>query len=181
MEKLRMIEELKNKVNISHEEAENALENNQWDILDAIVYLEQRGVIRKPVTSVFYTNQYEKTHSNTEVLNLKKDEKDNNSKHKKRSEGFFEVVCKIIDNFNNIFIEIRRHGDIILKIPVTVLILLVFFAFWMIIPLIIVGFIFDIEFFVKAKCFNPDKVNEILAEISKNIKLIKAKIKKGNK
>ena len=40
MEKIEVVDKLRNKTNISYEEAKKALENNNWDILDAMLYLE---------------------------------------------------------------------------------------------------------------------------------------------
>ena len=41
MEDLKLVEKLKDKANISYEEAKEILEANNWDILDAIIYLEE--------------------------------------------------------------------------------------------------------------------------------------------
>ncbi|MGM9974626.1 MAG: ubiquitin, partial [Clostridiaceae bacterium] len=40
MDKINLVDKLRTKANISYEEAKVALENNNWDILDAMVYLE---------------------------------------------------------------------------------------------------------------------------------------------
>jgi len=50
--------------------------------------------------------------------------------------------------------------------------------FWIIIPLIIIGLIFDIEFYVYANNVNTDKINKILNEISRYSRDIKEKIKR---
>lgn len=42
MERNEMIEVLMGKANVTREEAEQALENCNFDLLDAIVYLERR-------------------------------------------------------------------------------------------------------------------------------------------
>ena len=65
-----------------------------------------------------------------------------------------------------------------LRIPITVVILLSFFMFWIIIPLIIIGLIFDIEFYVYANNVNADKINKVLNEISRYSRDIKKKIKR---
>lgn len=41
MERKEMIEKLMNKAKVSYEEAESALEKNNWDLLDAMIYLER--------------------------------------------------------------------------------------------------------------------------------------------
>jgi hypothetical protein len=180
MEKVKLVDTLRNKTNISYEEAKSALENNNWDILDAMLYLEEHGRVKKPSISIFYTNEYKESYTNQkEVVNIKEDRDNNNSKSRNNFDGIFETICKAIDTCNNIFVEIRRRGRVLLKLPLTVLILLLFFAFWIIIPLMTVGLFFDIEFLVLAKSVNTDKVNKVFSEISKNVQNIKEKFKKG--
>jgi len=180
MEKITLVDTLRDKTNISYEEAKSALENSNWDILDAMLYLEEHGRVKKPSVSIFYTNEYKESYTNQkEVVNLKEDRDNNNSKGRNNFDGIFEAICKAIDTCNNIFVEIRRRGRVLLKLPLTVLILLLFFAFWIIIPLMIVGLFFDIEFLVLAKNVNTDKVNKVFSEISKNAQNIKEKFKKG--
>ncbi len=45
MERNEMINTLVRKANISVEEAQEVLEKCNWDLLDAIVYLERRGKV----------------------------------------------------------------------------------------------------------------------------------------
>ncbi|WP_243156207.1 hypothetical protein [Clostridium sp. C2-6-12] len=47
MESHRLIEKLKNETNISYEEAKIALEKSEWNILDALLYLEEVEKITK--------------------------------------------------------------------------------------------------------------------------------------
>ena len=58
VDKLKMVERLISKTNISYEEAKEALENNNWDILDATIYLENCGRVNKPKIDIFYTNEF---------------------------------------------------------------------------------------------------------------------------
>lgn len=180
MDKLQLVDKLRNKTNITYEEAKSALERNDWDILEAVLYLENSGRVKRPSVSIFYTNEYKEEHKEEQSeLNLNKVKEDNHYKDNNRFAGVFEAVCKAIDTCNNIFIEIKGKNNFFFKIPLTVLIVLFIFAFWIIIPLIIVGLFFEIEFSVSAKKVNTDKVNKVLIEISKNVQLVKEKFKKG--
>jgi len=174
MENHKLIDKLKNETNISYEEAKIALEKSNWDILDAFVYLEENGKVQKPSVSVFYTNKYKENYIRSMVTN-NKDQENNYSNTKKDNifEGIFIKVCKIIDTCNNIFFEIKRENKVFLRIPSTVIILLLAFAFWIIIPLYIAGLFFDIEFSLSGKRVEINKINHVLKAISANIKKIK--------
>lgn len=185
MEKIELVEKLRTKTNISYDEANIALENSNWDMLDAILYLEERGIVKKPSISIFYTNEYKESYKNQgEIVNINESGDRKRDKSKKDFDGIFEDICEIIDTCNNIFIELRRKDRVFLKLPFTVLILLLIFMFWIIIPLMIGGLFFDIEFIVSTKKINTDKidkVNKAFSEMSKNARIIKEKLIKGFK
>ena len=82
---------------------------------------------------------------------------------------------------NNIFIEIRGKNNFFLKLPLTVVIVLLIFGFWILIPLVVIGLFLDIKFSVESKKVNTDKTNDILSKISKEVQNIKSKIKSGGK
>ncbi|WP_283721299.1 ubiquitin [Clostridium perfringens] len=176
MEKLKLVDKLKNKANISYEEAKDALEKSNWDMLEAMLYLEAQGKVQKPSLSIFYTNESKESYNeNGEEVNLKEDTNENNFENKNGFEGVFEAICKAIDTCNNIFIEIIRNSRVILKIPFTVLIVLLFFAFWIVIPLMIIGLFFNMEFLVSSKKIDVDKINKVFKETSKVVKDVKDK------
>lgn len=176
MEKLKLVDKLKNKANISYEEAKDVLEKSNWDMLEAMLYLEAHGKVEKPSLSIFYTNESKESYNeNGEEVNLKKDTNENNFENKNSFEGVFEAICKAIDTCNNIFIEIIRNSRVILKIPFTVLIVLLFFAFWIVIPLMIIGLFFNMEFLVSSKKIDVDKINKVFKETSKVVKDVKGK------
>ncbi|EKQ54226.1 MULTISPECIES: hypothetical protein [unclassified Clostridium] len=181
MENHKLVDKLKNEANISYEEAKIALEKSNWDILEAILYLEEKGRVQKPSISVFYTNQYSENYKNNKIISNRDQENNyNNAKKDTTFEGIFVKVCKIIDTWNNIFFEIKKESKVFLKIPVTVIILLLIFAFWMIIPLYIVGLFFELEFSLLGKRGEINKINHVLKVISTNIKKVKDKLKRGS-
>ena len=55
MEHLEKVEKLKEKANVSYEEAKAALESCDWDILDALVKLESEGKVNGTDTAAFST------------------------------------------------------------------------------------------------------------------------------
>ncbi|MDR3597749.1 ubiquitin [Clostridium sp.] len=180
MENHKLVDKLKNETNISYEEAKIVLEKSNWDILDAFVYLEDKGKVQKPSVSIFYTNECKENYKYSEVTNKKNQE--NNFKYAEKNntfEGIFVAVCKIIDTCNNIFFEIKRENKVFLRIPVTVIMVLIIFAFWIVIPLYIVGLFFDLEFSLSGNRVEINKINHVLKAISENIKKVKDKLKRG--
>ena len=182
VDKLNLVEKLREKTGITYEDAKRVLEINNWDILDAILDLEKQGKVKGPSVSIFYTNEYKESYEeeNTEY-NFEEIKKDSNYKSNNTFEGIFEVICKAIDTCNNIFIEIKGKNNFFLKFPLTVVIVFLIFGFWLLIPVAVIGLFLDVEFFVESKKINTDKVNDILSKISKEVQNIKSKGKGGGK
>ena len=61
MEQLEKVEKLRQRANVSYEEAKMALEQSNWDLLDAMVYLEQMGKVDAPNNSSYSTSYEEQT------------------------------------------------------------------------------------------------------------------------
>ncbi|MBU5484275.1 DUF4342 domain-containing protein [Clostridium sp. MSJ-11] len=177
MEKLKLVDKLREKTNISYEEAKVALENSNWNILDALLYLEENGRVEKPSVSIFYTNEVRYSEKIEESWKNEENKYETNNSF----QGIFESICKYIDTGNNIFLEIKKEDRILFNIPLTVVVILSFFMFWIIIPLIVVGLFFDIKFYVYSKRVNTDKANKVLSDISEGVEIVKEKLKKVNK
>ena len=58
MEMLEKVERLREKANVTYEEAKAALEQTGGDLLDAMVLLERQGKVKEPAQSTFST-EYE--------------------------------------------------------------------------------------------------------------------------
>ena len=181
MKKLELVDKLREKADISYEEAKVALEISNWDILDAMLYLEDKGIIKKPTVSIFYSNnkQYEYSNNEEDEESFTKDNSKDNYSKKNDFYGVFEAICKAIDTCNNILIEIKKDNELLLKLPLTVVIVLLFFAFWILIPLIIIGLFFEIKFEVYSKNVDADKANKVIIRIEEVVYKIKEKLKKG--
>ena len=55
MEQLEKVEKLRERANVTYEEAKEALEASNWDLLDAMVYLEKNGKTQGPARETYST------------------------------------------------------------------------------------------------------------------------------
>ena len=161
MDKEKAIERLMKKTNLSYDINKKALEEAEWDILDAILILEEKGEIPKPETTVYYTNRIYEEKADNEIIKVqyKKEEK----------KSFLEIICGLIDTFNNIFFKIVRNDQVLIKLPLTVVILLLFFTFWISVPLFIIGFFYDVEYSFVGRGAENKNINNFLRNVSREI------------
>jgi len=156
---MEQVERLREKANVSYDEAKAALEASNNDLLDAIIYLEKQGKVKSG--GGFYTSQKETTAgASSEIPKEEAPE----------GEGFggllkrFGAFClKLLGKGNVNTFEISRHAEHSASMPVTVLVLLLIFAFWISIPLLIVGMFFGFRYRFCGPDLGKSAVNDPLS------------------
>ncbi|MGL5068981.1 MAG: DUF4342 domain-containing protein [Sarcina sp.] len=178
-EEEKLIEKLRKKFDISNEETRRILEDCEWNLLDAVVKLEQSGNDSNSTRETFYTNKSSESYNNSNAL-IDLTKEDINYKFDKKEKEFklFEWICEVIDTCNNVLVKVSRKGEQIFEIPVTVLIVLTVFLVGSVIPIMIIALIFDVEFSVSSKKVDVTKVDQTLKDLSDFVKGVKEKIKK---
>ena len=123
MDHFEMVEKLRTKANVSYEEAKAALEASDWDMLDALVLLENEGKVKDAPEAKEYTTQ-EKKEFNWNTKNV--DMKDTFSGALSK---LWAWVKKMFQKGNNNQFVITRKGEELIAMPITVLALLLI-CFW---------------------------------------------------
>ncbi|MFZ3130622.1 MAG: DUF4342 domain-containing protein [Desulfosporosinus sp.] len=166
MATLEQVEKLRAMANISYDEAKTALDATNGDLLEAIIYLEKQGKVNAPVGGGYYSSEkteeayaipgdgkgWEKRHRHGHC-------KENFCSHLKK---FGEFCLRMIRKGNANSFEVFKGEESKASIPVTALALLLIFAFWVIIPLIIVGLFFGFRYRFKGTDFSGNTVNDAM-------------------
>ncbi len=142
MDNFEKVEKIREKTGVSYEEAKAALEANNYDLLDAVIYLEKQG--KAAESNANYSTGWD-GHTNLLVTETQKSE--NKKQDASDSVGaFFAWVGNLIKKaWENKFV-IEKEGKEVGQMPVLVLIFLLFGFFWVVIPLLIVGLFFDFRY-----------------------------------
>lgn len=165
MDNFDKVKKIVDNTGVSYEDAKFALENSNWDILEATIFLEKSGKLEK-FESVFTT----------------KDETQNN-----QDETVVEETKEYSEKIENIFkqiwsakISVSRNSNILFNLPllIFVILLLIIFKSWLGIVLIVLLFF---KFRYNLLGFNfDDKVNNFLNKIYDGIDNIKNSFKSTN-
>ncbi len=134
MEHFEMVEKLRQNANVSYEEAKNALEQNDWDMLDALIALENAGKIKKEQADSYTTQKAPQAE--------KEPEQDLRSTLTK----VFSYLGEVFNKANNIYMDVHRNNKLLTSLPLTVLALLLIFMFWWVVPLMVVSLFFGCRF-----------------------------------
>lgn len=169
MENYEKVEKLRERANVSYEEAKAALENSGWDILDAMIYLEKSGKIHGPQQSS-YSTQNEKVYTGTVDPDYSGE---NDHDFTDTLKKFGRWCLKIIKKGNTNFFRVTRHGKEFVTIPITVLVLLLIFAFWIVLPLLVVGLFFDMRYHFQGPDITATDLNHAMDGAAKTADHIK--------
>ncbi|MCO1603353.1 ubiquitin [Desulfosporosinus nitroreducens] len=166
MTTLEQVEKLCAIAKISYEEAKVALDATNGDLLEAIIYLEKQGKVTAPTGDGYYSG--EKTHHH------------HGHHHCHNGNHFFsglkkigQFCLKMIRKGNTNSFEVLKGEEIKASFPVIVLGLLLIFAFWVAIPLIIIGLFFGLRYRFVGPEFNNNTVNDAMnsaANVAENLK-----------
>lgn len=142
MDNLEKVEKLREKSGISYEEAKAALESCNYDLLDAVIKLEQQGKIPKPDVEVFTTkNDSEEQSGDFERAqrNYKESCKKGNSIGDVLN-SFFKWCGEILQkSMDTMFCVSNKRGESIMRIPLLLLIIACLLAFWLVIFMLCIG------------------------------------------
>lgn len=123
MDHYEMVEKLRTKANVSYEEAKAALEASDWDILDALVLLENEGKVNNGETKAEYTTQ-EKPQTKAQWNNA-----DTKAKVSDGLSKLWAWIKKLFTLGNSNQFVIRRNNEELVSMPITVMALLMI-VFW---------------------------------------------------
>ncbi|MBQ1688220.1 MAG: hypothetical protein II073_02955 [Lachnospiraceae bacterium] len=149
MEQLEKVEKLRERANVSYEDAKNALEASEWDLLEAMVYLEKQGKVEAPKESS-HTTSYEQQNQYGSVREAVKLQKEQNC------EGVGKKIKRLWQKFwrwsNDNNLVITRHEKKIVDIPMFVFLLVLVFALWNVaLPIFIISLFFDCRYSITGK------------------------------
>lgn len=153
--------------NISYEEAKQALEEANGDLLEAVIKLEKEGKIRRPEAAGYYN-------SREETGNYREIDQGKNKKEEARGRSFGEQVAAFLrwcgriihkGNINNF--EVYKDESRMIMVPVTVLVLLLLFTAWLIIPLLLIGLCVGYRYRFTGPDLDKPEVNATIEKVSK--------------
>lgn len=177
---LEQVEKLKEKTNVSYEEAKAVLERHNGDILEALIELERRGKAQTAAAGGFYTTRPDGA-PETELVLTPPPGPDRGKKGKggqKRSfgrvyyvdaGGLGEAIRDLVRRSISNHLEVWRNGQKMTTIPVLVLILLVVFFFWITLPLLVVGLIFGCRYRFGGPDLGREDLNHVMDRVSDTV------------
>lgn len=168
MNEFEKVEKLRERANVTYEEAKEALDQCNGDLLDAMMLLERQGKAKAPQQSSFSTSYEEQPQY------LSVEEKVQESKGDGKS--IWEKICdfcKMIwrKGCDNYFC-LHHKGELIFKIPVVAFVIVLLFAWNVSLIALVVGLFFDCRYSFAGKD-ELDAANKVFDKASEFAEQVK--------
>lgn len=184
MEHLEKVEKLRERANVSYEEAKKALEECDWDMLDALVKLESVGKV-KPETAEFSTGNQQDTQEAPNCQELVPTVQHNSSGSQNNGNHANSVFAKLGRAIKYLVTKgcenslvVKHHGQQVMEIPVIAFIVLLICFFWVVVPALLVGLFFDFSYNFSGAELGKEKVNNAMDKATQMAKDFKTEINK---
>ena len=155
MDIMEKVEALREKANISYEEAKNVLELANGDLLDAMVILERQSKIKKPETEISSKEETfehseeqaaEETSEHTEEQAAEKAEADKKTKTDTFGKKLNTTVKKVAEVLTGSSFCVTRNEKNLFTMPAWVLALILLFTWKTIIPVMLISLFFKVRY-----------------------------------
>jgi len=180
---LEQVEKLKERANVSYEDARSALEYTDGDMLEAVIYLERQGKICSPEMSS-YNTQTGRVHDGPGRKGHGGHWEDDHHRHgptiREQMHYLWRKFCELVRKTNTNQFEVCRDGRRLISMPVTLLIISVLCFFWVTLPLLIIALFLGCRYRFVGPDFGKDAINNVMdqaADVADSIRLsVKAEV-----
>ena len=171
---LEMVERLREKAPVSYGQAKRALEYSGGNLLDALIYLEEQGAIPRQEGAYFTTRGETPPPPPPAPPAPEPEAETGGGKKKKKKRPAREAKAGgrpsllqtlrrwLIDNA----LEIWRKDKPVTALPVLILVLLVIFAYYVTIPLLILGLFLGFRYRFSGPDLERDSLNDVMDNVA---------------
>jgi len=153
MTEYEKVEKLREKADVTYEEARAALEAADWDLLEAIVLLEKEGKVRSD--SAAHSTKRETEEPAEETPSRK-------NRFAERAGTLWEKIRRLIQIGNENFFIVTRKDEEVLRLPVTVLAILLICAFAFVAIVLVVGLFCGLKYSIHGEQLGKPIVNDVM-------------------
>ena len=143
MDEFEKVEKLRQRANVTFEEAKKALDEANGDLLDAMILLEAQGKVETAEQTTRSTTYDDQKNYVSVQDTVQRQDRDNKKPLGQKIKHLCHLIwIKCADNK----FMVERKGETVVTLPVWVLIIAVLIAFWTVGVILIVGLFFDCRY-----------------------------------
>ena len=151
---LEQVERLREKADVSYAQAKEALEYSGGNLLDALIYLEERGMIPRPEGAYYSTRGGTSPQPASAADSASQGGERKEKKEKKKKGGSMEVVV------------VKPERGAVTALPVLILVLLVICAPWVVLPALVLGLFLGFRYRFSGPDLERDELNDMMGTVA---------------
>lgn len=149
MDNLEKVERLREKADVTYDEAKRALEACNWDMLDAMIYLESLGKVKKTSDTDYYSSNTKEDKLYDVEKTIKDEERRNKEESFKNSfkRGFdrFIKICK-----ENHFI-VKHEDKKVIDLPLGIALIIFLIGWHVLLIVMLISLFFECKYSIEGK------------------------------
>lgn len=157
MDMMEKIERLRQKTDLSYEEAKAALEAAGGDLLDAMILLERQGKVKQPAQSS-YSTAYEEQNCYVRVQDKVEEQEKSAPDFRRSVKRIFGICTRFIKQTSFV---VTKGGNSLFTMPTLVFVILLFMFWEAVFPVMIVALFCGIRYSFRG-AENADAANRVL-------------------
>ncbi|MBQ9142229.1 MAG: UBA/TS-N domain protein [Lachnospiraceae bacterium] len=173
MENFEKVEALREKANVSFEDAKAAMEACNYDMLDAMIYLEKQGKVNAGSTASYTTSSGTDTSQEFEQAQRNYEDSCQRSTFGEVMNKFGKWCGRVLQKSLEIDFCVTKSDKLLLKVPVLVFVLALLIAFWFFMILLVVGLFCDCKYYFQGMDTATIDLNQICEQASETCENIK--------
>jgi len=168
MDHIEMVEKLREKTGLSYEEARAVLERSDWNLLDALIALEQEGKREGGATYTTTETVTQEENANSTTVNASA------PRFRDQLRKLWRWLVELFHKGNRNYLCMEKGGRRHFELPVTLGVILLIAAFWLCIGLLIIALLCGCRFRFSGPDLGNEKVNNVMDKASEVADSIKA-------
>lgn len=164
MDEFEKVEKLRQRANVSYEEARDALNESNGDLLDAMVYLEKQGKVNPPKSST-YTTDYEQQSQYQDVKGTvcEQQRQANKKTFGSKVKHLFQIIWQTLQENT---LHVRRKDVEIMNLPLWAVILILLFAWHFVLVVVIISLFLDCRYHLEKRDGTVETANDVINKAS---------------
>lgn len=161
---LELVERLREKADVSYAQAKQALEYSQGNLLDALIYLEEQGVIPRPQKTYYSTQSKVSPPPQAQALvkqTAAPGYRSGSQEHPVRR-LFTALRRGLVENE----LEVWRRQQPVTSIPMLILLILLVFAFWVTVPMLLFGLFLGFRYRFSGPDLEDENLNSMMEKVA---------------
>ncbi len=173
MENWKKVDALRVKANVSLEEAKEAMEACNYDMLDAMIYLERQGKVNSGSTASYTTSSGTDTSQEFEQAQRSYEDSCQRTTFGTVIDKFMKWCVHIIKKSLEVDFCVTKHDRVVLKVPVLALVLALIISFGLVTILLVVGLFNSCKYSFQGINETTIDINQICDKASETCENIK--------